>query len=123
MDFLGAGEGGMAQSSSSEELLSLPRSPFRRRSDFRNSLSIRCLYWFGWYWEAFFRGWDWSMEPRLFRALGISARMRRSSSMFGISCLWASGATTGCNLVGLRGRGAGACSEWAEGFSGMGCML
>lgn len=39
----------MAQSSPSEELqVSLPSSPLARRSAFRNSLSMRCLYWFGW---------------------------------------------------------------------------
>lgn len=39
--------------------------------------------------------------------------------MLGISWLWASGATTGCSLVGLRGRGAGvtACLGWPNGFS------
>lgn len=45
--------------------------------------------------------------------------MRSNSSMSGISWLWASGATIGCNLVGLRGRGAGltACSDWGNGCS------
>lgn len=59
------------------------------------------------------------MEPHLFKARGISARMRSSSSMSGISWCWASGATTGCNLVGLRGRGA-AFSGWVKGRSKIG---
>lgn len=95
-------------SSPSEELLSLPVSLFIWGLFLWNIFLIICLYWLGWMTDLFFKLWEWSTEPRFFRARGISARIWSNMSISGTT--GASGATTGCKRVGLRGRGADSTS-------------
>lgn len=108
-------------SSPSEELLSLPISPFVWCPFLRNIFLIICLYWLGWRRGDIFVLCELLMEPRFFRARGISALIWSNTSISGTT--EASGATTGCKRVGLRGRGAESVSGSSALTSTLGSLL